>query len=80
MSKRKRRREQKPKSKDVSYKSGGVWKNDQLSRALNKHFGLPEDFKGDITGFEEAVPIVANTLGATKVEKVPSNEKGYPAK
>lgn len=77
MSKKNKHSKQQKSKKLRDFSTGGVWKNDQLSQQLNKHMGLPENFKGDIKGFESTVPIVSKVLGSDKVEKIPKEEKSY---
>lgn len=76
MSKKNKHRPQHSKS-ERSYSSGGHFKNDQMSRQLNKLMGLPEDFEGNLEGFEDTVPMAVKVFGATKVEEVPRDEKCY---
>ena len=59
-------KDQKPKR----HKDNGPLRGDQLSRSLNKHLGLPEDFKGSIEGFENTLPLAIKVFGASKVEEV----------
>ena len=76
MKKRKRRKEQKSK-RFRGYSVGEPFRNDQLSRGLNKYMGLPEDFEGDIAGFEKQLPMAVKIFGSHKVEEVPRDEKSY---
>ena len=73
---KKKRKKQKSK-RFRGYTSGELFRNDQLSRALNRYMGLPEDFEGDVQGFEDTLPMAANIFGSRKIEEVPRHEKGY---
>ena len=42
--------------------------NDQLSKALNKRFGFPEDYDGPIEGFENTVPVACEVFNSKNIE------------
>lgn len=44
--------------------------NDTLARALNKHYGFPEDYTGRIEGFENTVPVACKVFGSDHVEEI----------
>lgn len=59
------------------YSTGEPFRNDGLARALNKYMELPEDFEGDIAGFEKQLPMAVKIFGSHKVEEIPRDEKSY---
>ena len=60
-----------------SYGTGIPFKNDVLSRQLNKYFGLPEDYEGSVSGPGEEIAAAQEVFGALKIEKIPKTEKAY---
>jgi hypothetical protein len=72
MAKKKRRAH-----KFKGYTSGEPFRNDAMAIAMNKFLGLPEDFEGDISGFEKEIPMAVKIFGSHKVEEAPKDEKCY---
>lgn len=45
--------------------------NDQLARALNVHYGFPEDYRGPIGGFDKKNPGAMGKFGEGKEIVIP---------